>query len=180
MNMSNRVDSPTGPIFVFVCGAGSCRHAPELIRSLVSTGAEVYSVLTPNVELVTDPAALMDIDGNHWIADYGQPPLDRFPFGTMLVAPCTFNTLNKLSAGIADNLATAMLGDALGTGCQIVIAPGMNRGQWANPRVSQSVQTLTDWGCEFVPPREIDGRLTLAPIDAIVGALSSQPRDDRS
>lgn len=158
-------------LFLFVTGAGSCRAAPQLIETIVARGFEVFSVLTPNVALVTDPVALMDVPGNRWISDYGQPPLDRFPFGTMLVAPCTFNTLNKLAVGIADNLVTAMLGDALGAGCRIVIAPGMNRGQWANPVVGETVERLRGWGCEIIDPVERDGRLTLAPIEQIVAAL---------
>ena len=51
----------------------------------------------------TDPAVLLDQPGAHWVPGYGHAPLDIFPFGTMLVAPCTFNTLNKLSHGIADH-----------------------------------------------------------------------------
>lgn len=158
-------------VFVFVSGAGSCVRIPDLIRLLVAQGSIVYSVLTPNVAKVTDPAALMSIPGNHWITDYGQRPLDIYPFGLQLVAPCTFNTLNKIALGIADNLATAMIGDAIGAGCPVVIAPGMNQGQWANPRVGMSTALLEQWGCQIVPPEERDGRLTLASVANIHAAL---------
>ena len=161
-------------VFHFITGAGSCRNAPAIGRALLDEGITLYSVLTPNVSMVLRPETLMDFPGNHWIRDYGEPPLDVFPFGTMLVAPCTFNTLNKLVAGIADNLATAMLGDAIGAGCPVVIAPGMNRGQWHNPRVADSIATLQDWGCTVIPPAGVDGdakaRITLAPPERIVRA----------
>ena len=161
-------------LFHFITGAGSCRRAPEIAHALIGEGMTLYSVLTPNVSMVLPPETLLDMPGNHWIRDYGEPPLDVFPFGTMLVAPCTFNTLNKLVAGIADNLATAMLGDAIGAGCPVVIAPGMNRGQWNNPRVAESVATLERWGCTIVPPEPADadpnGRITLAPTNLIVDA----------
>ena len=161
-------------VFHFITGAGSCRRAPDIARSLISENLKLYSVLTPNVAMVLPPEDLVSMPGNHWIEDYGLPPLDVFPFGTMLVAPCTFNTLNKLVAGIADNLVTAMLGDAIGAGCPVVIAPGMNQGQWANPRVAQSLQTLRNWGCTIVEPETIEGRLTLASSDTIVQSTLSR------
>ena len=167
-------------IFHFITGAGSCRRAPDIARALIAEGLTFYSVTTPNVSMVLPPEDLMDVPGNNWVRDYGDPPLDVFPFGTMLVAPCTFNTLNKLTAGIADNLATAMLGDAIGAGCPVVVAPGMNKGQWSNPRVAESVATLQHWGCSIVPPDEIEGgRITLAPTYAIVAAtLERMSRTD--
>lgn len=160
-------------LFLFVSGAGSCVGVPDLIAALVDSGYEVYSVLTPNVALVTDPQVLMDVPGNHWIRDYGEPPLDVYPFGTLLVAPCTFNTFNKIALGIADNLATAMIGDGIGAGNRVVIAPGMNKGQWANPRVKLTLAQLNSWGVEIVEPRVVDGRLTLAGMEEILGVLGS-------
>ncbi len=163
-------DLETMTVFHYVTGAGSCRRAPEISRALIAHKLELFSVLTPNVSMVLEPESLLEMPGNHWIEDYGQPPLEIFPFGTMLVAPCTFNTLNKLVAGIADNLVTAMLGDAIGAGCPTVIAPGMNAGQWANPRVVESVDTLRKWGCSIVEPVTSMGRLSLASTPAIVDA----------
>lgn len=161
-------------VFLFVTGAGSCRVIPTLIRGLLDDGACVYCVLTPNVAQVTDPASLVDIPGVNWIDDYGRPPLDQYPFGIQVVAPCTFNTLNKIAFGIADNLVTAMVGDALGAGCPILIAPGMNQGQWANPRVGLSISQLEQWGCQFVPPEVHQGRLTLAPVETIRTEIRTQ------
>jgi phosphopantothenoylcysteine synthetase/decarboxylase len=171
MNGLNENASKPPAVFVFITGAGSCLQVPPLVQRLVADGLEVHCVLTPNVAQVTEPVGFMDIPGSHWIADYGQPPLDTYPYGLQVVVPCTFNTLNKLAAGIADNLATAMLGDALGAGCPMLIAPGMNRGQRANPRVSSSIELLTEWGCEFVPPQERDGRLTVASMDTVYAAI---------
>lgn len=158
-------------IFLFVTGAGSCVQVPELIRELVDQQLTVYSVLTPNVSLVKMPASLMEVPGNHWIHDYGQEPLDRFPFGTMLVAPCTFNSFNKIALGLADNLATSMIADGLGAGCRVVIAPSMNQGLWAHPQTKSSLARLESWGCEIVPPTISGRRVTMAPIAEVVRAV---------
>lgn len=158
-------------IFLFVTGAGSCVRVPEIIRALVAERFNVYSVLTPNVEMVTAVAPLMTVPGNHWIHAYRQEPLDRYPFGIMLVAPCTFNTFNKIALGLADNLATAMIADGLGAGLPVVIAPSMNRGLWAHPQTKESLARLQSWGCAIVPPTIAEQRVTMAPLDDILQAV---------
>lgn len=144
-------------IFLFVTGAGSCVQVPELIRELVDQQLTVYSVLTPNVSLVKMPASLMEVPGNHWIHDYGQEPLDRFPFGTMLVAPCTFNSFNKIALGLADNLATSMIADGLGAGCRVVIAPSMNQACGRILRLNLPWRSLKVGGVKLCPLRSVGG-----------------------
>jgi hypothetical protein len=134
-------------------------------------GWTTYVVGTPNLELIAPAASLLDVPGAHWVAGYGQPPLDRFPFGTMLVAPCTFNTFNKLAAGLADNLATAMVADAIGAGLPVFIAPSMNPGLWAHPRTRESYRLLSAWGCTMIDPQVSPDRVTMAPAETILAAL---------
>ena len=166
--MPSKIDKT---IFLFVTGAGTCTQTPDLIRALLAHGYTVYSVLTPNVALVASPKALMDVPGNRWISEYNQPPPDIYPFGTLLVAPCTFNTFNKIALGLADNLATAMIADGLGAGQRVIIAPSMNHGLWAHPQTKVSHQRLEKWGCEIVPP-QIDGQqVTMAKIEQIMATV---------
>ncbi len=160
-------------IFLFVTGAGTAVQTPALIRVLVAHRYTVYSVLTPNVAQVTPPAPIMDLPGNQWIHAYRQAPLDRYPFGTLLVAPCTFNTFNKIALGLADNLATAMIADGLGAGCRVVIAPSMNCGLWAHPQTKLSAERLQSWGCEIVPPLVVDDQVTMASVEQIVAVVSA-------
>lgn len=160
-------------LFLFVTGAGSCVRVPQIIPQFVSRGLTVYSVLTPAVAAVSPPAPLMDVPGNHWIHEYRQAPLDIYPFGVLLVAPCTFNSFNKIAQGLADNLAMAMIADGLGAGCPLVIAPSMNHGLWAHPQTETSRQRLQQWGCTIVPPTIDDepaphGTVTMAPTAEIV------------
>jgi len=158
-------------LFLFVTGAARCVQAPELIRALVAQGFTVYSVLTPNVAQVTAPAPLMAVPGNHWIHAYQQTPLERYPFGTLLVAPCTFNTFNKIALGLADNLATAMIADGLGAGQRVLIAPSMNRGLWAHPQTVASLARLQSWNCEIVSPTVTADKVTMAPVAEVVAAV---------
>jgi phosphopantothenoylcysteine decarboxylase/phosphopantothenate--cysteine ligase len=158
-------------LFIFASAAGSARQVGALIQGSLDAGWATYVVGTPNLELIAPTEALLDVHGAHWISGYGQPPLDRFPFGTMLVAPCTFNTFNKLAAGLADNLATAMVADALGAGLPVFIAPSMNPGLWAHPRTRESDRLLRSWGCTIIDPQISAARVTMAPVETILAAL---------
>ncbi len=170
--ISKKTPMPNKPdVFLFVTGAGSCIRVPEIIQALVAKSLTVYSVLTPNVEMVTAAAPLMAVPGNQWIHAYRQEPLDRFPFGIMLVAPCTFNTFNKIALGLADNLATAMIADGLGAGLPVIIAPSMNQGLWAHPQTKASLERLQSWGCHIVPPAIAGRRVTMAPLEDILQAV---------
>jgi hypothetical protein len=142
-----------------------------MIREFVQRDFTVYSVLTPNVSLVKPRAPLMEVPGNNWIHAYRQKPLDTYPFGTILVAPCTFNTFNKIALGLADNLATSMIADALGAGCPVVIAPAMNHGLWSHPQTKTSLELFEKWGVEIVQPDISDKWVTMAPIEHIIDAV---------
>jgi Flavoprotein len=50
------------------------------------------------------------------------PPPDAF-----VVAPATFNTINKLAAGISGTLALGFLNEAVGTGLPVIAVPFPNQ-----------------------------------------------------
>jgi len=158
-------------LFIYVSASGVCRRLGPLLDGAVAAGWKIYAVATPNVAKVIRPEQLFARPGIDWISDYEQPPLDIFPFGTMLVAPCTFNTFNKLAHGIADTLATSMIADALGAGCPVFVAPAMNPGLWNHPQTRISYQRLVDWGCAIIEPQISATQVTMAPIDAILSTL---------
>lgn len=161
-------------LFLFVTAAGSAPLAADLVRGALADGWKTNTVLTPNVSMVLPPEQIHNIPGNNGIRQYGG--LDYFPIGTMLVAPCTFNTLNKLALGIADNLATAMIADAIGAGCPVYIAPSLNAGLWNHPQTALSLQRLSNWGCICIPPVVGDGVVTMAPVEVILERIGQRIR----
>jgi len=161
----------TPNLFVFVTASGSAPEMPEFVGKTVAAGWKTYAILTPNVNSILPPDEIYNVEGVQAIRDYKQPPLNIFPFGTMLVAPCTFNTFNKLAAGFGDNLVTAMVADALGAGCPIFIAPAMNSNLWNHPQTRISEAKLKEWGCTVITPF-IDGKtVRMAPITDIFEVL---------
>lgn len=158
-------------LFLFVTAAGTARFAADLIQRSLQAGWVTYVVGTPNLAMVSAPERILDHPGAHWIRDYGDPPLDIFPFGTMLVAPCTFNTFNKLAHGIADTLVTAMVADAIGAGLPVLIAPSMNPGLWNHPHTRISYERLRSWGCTIIDPQISPTRVTMATVDTVMTVL---------
>jgi phosphopantothenoylcysteine decarboxylase/phosphopantothenate--cysteine ligase len=158
-------------LFVCVTAAGIVRDAGEIVRGALAVGWEVYGVATPNVASIISPRKLFAIPGCTWVRDYGYSPLERYPFGTVLIAPCTFNTFNKIALGLADNLLTAMVADALGAGCRVVIAPAMNYGLWHHPQTHRSAEQLVSWGCTLVQPQIEGERVLMADLPTILTQL---------
>jgi hypothetical protein len=163
-------------LFIYVTGAGVSRTVAPLLDGLVAQGWKVYTVGTPNLEMVVPVAELLDRPGCHWIRGYKLHPLDIFPFGSMLVVPCTFNTFNKLGNGIGDTLVTAMVADAIGAGLPTYIAPSMNPALWRHPQTGESRRRLESWGCRIIEPQISPERVIMAPIETILQHMADHQR----
>ena len=70
-----------------------------------------------------------------------------------MVAPATFNTINKLAAGIADTLALSLLCEYLALGTPIVVAPNVGPALARHPQYPHSVRKLRSWGAHVLEVR---------------------------
>ena len=94
------------------------------------------------------------------------PPPDAF-----VIAPATFNTINKLAAGISDTLALGLVNEAVGLGLPIIAAPWPSVQLARHPVFQRSVAALRDWGVTVIldprtcrkPPKARDLPLGSAP-----------------
>ena len=64
----------------------------------------------------------------------------------IVVAPATFNTLNKWVAGIADTLALGLLCEAIGKGLAVVVLPYLNAAQAEHPALAEGIDRLRKSG----------------------------------
>ena len=155
-----------------VSGAGTARRMPALLGKLTGLAPRTLTVLTPNAERVVSPRELALVPGHRIVESYfDEAILPRPPFGVVLFAPCSFNSLNKLASGIADNLALSITAEAIGRGTPVIVAVSVNPPLWAHPRAAESVATLRRWGCRVVEPAADGDYLTLAADDTIVAAV---------
>jgi phosphopantothenoylcysteine synthetase/decarboxylase len=158
-------------LYLLVTGAGTARRLPAVLPRLVSHAPRVLTVLTPNAARILSLRELALIPGHRVVESYFDDAiLPRPPRGVVLVAPCSFSSLNKLAAGIADNLALSIAAEAIGRHTPVVVAISVNSPLWAHPLPARSAATLRSWGCHVLDPVPEGDNLTLAPDDAIVEA----------
>jgi phosphopantothenoylcysteine synthetase/decarboxylase len=139
--------------YLLVTGAGTARRIPGLIAGLAPRVPALTTVLTPNASRVISPRELALVPGHRIVESYFDDAiLPRPPDGVVLVAPCTFNSLNKLAHGIADTLALSIAAEAIGRGTPVVVAVSVNDPLWKHPRTAESIETLRAWGVKVLEP----------------------------
>jgi len=101
--------------YLVVTGTTTAPVAFDIVRGLLDgIVPRVITLLTPNATRVIAPRELSVMDGNTLVESYFDAAiLPRPPDGLVLVAPCSFNTVNKLAGGIADGLALSVVAEAI-------------------------------------------------------------------
>ena len=139
--------------YLILSGTTTAWRCPELLRGLVGLGfSTVIAIPTPNASRVIAARDLADVPGAQVVESYfdlGIRP--RPPRGVVLFAPCSFNSLNKLAHGIADNLALSVVAEAIGRGTPVIVGPSLNQPLLDHPQAQASLNTLPGWGVTVVP-----------------------------
>lgn len=159
-------------VYLLVSGASTARRVPELVHDMAGLGVKLITVQTPNSERVVSPRELSMVPGHQVVESYFDDAiLPRPEEGVVLVAPCSFNTLNKLAQGIADNLPLSIAAEAIGRGTPVIVAVSVNPPLWAHPRAQESVATLRRWGVTVIDPVDDDGYTTMADNAVLIQAV---------
>ena len=163
-------------IYLVVSGASAARCVPDLLKALTEFGLPVYTLLTDSAHQIISPYNLADQQGHQLVSSYFNPALlnGREP-GLTLVAPATFNTLNKISQGIADTLPHSLVAEAIGAGWPIIMVPAMNAYLANHPQAIKSIKTVREWGVTVLDPHleaHLEGDLLMmASIEEIISAV---------
>lgn len=159
-------------IYLVVCGASSAGFAPNLLASLTTLDRPVYTLLTDGAHNIISPYRLADEEGHKLIDSYFDPALisGREP-GVTVIAPATFNSVNKIAQGIADTLAHSLVAEAIGAKWPVIIAPSLNEALAAHPQFINSLRTLRDWGVTVLKPVQDGDLLMMASVERIVEAV---------
>ena len=159
--------------YLVISGTTTASRAPELLRGLVELGfATVVALPTPNSARVLAPRDVATIEGVRLVESYFDPAiLPRPPRGVVVFAPCSFNSLNKLAGGIADNLAISVVAEAIGRRTPVIVGPSLNQPLLDHPRAQESLGTLRSWGVVIVPPVDEGEGPRLAPTDAVLASV---------
>jgi phosphopantothenoylcysteine synthetase/decarboxylase len=162
-------------IYLIVTGTTTAPLALELIPGLVALGPRVLTLTTPHAARVIAARDLSSVPGNQLIESYFDAAiLPRPPAGLVLVAPCSFNSLNKLAAGIADNLALSLTAEAIGRGTPVLVAPSLNAPLLRHPRAQASLAALRAWGVDVIDPVDDGTGPRLAPLAEILRIVQTR------
>ncbi|HVH75299.1 MAG TPA: flavoprotein [Stellaceae bacterium] len=159
--------------YLILSGAATAARGPELLRRLVGLGfAGVIAIPTPNASRILAPRELAEVEGARVVESYFDLAIrPRPPRGVVLFAPLSFNSLNKLAHGIADNLALAVAAEAIGRQTPVILGPSLNAPLLAHPEAQASLAKLARWGTEIVPPVDDGEGPRLAPSERLIEAV---------
>lgn len=143
-------------------------------------GWDVSVVATP-AALNWLPSGLTEVTGHPVRTEMrGLDDPSYEPLGdAVLVAPATFNTINRWAAGLNDTLALGLLNEALGRSVPVAVVPWVNDALRAHPVYGRNVDLLGTAGVHFAaiePIEHMDREVMAATaIDALHTAMSSRP-----
>jgi phosphopantothenoylcysteine synthetase/decarboxylase len=160
--------------YLILSGTTTAARCPEILRGLVGLGfSTVIAIPTPNASRVIALRELADVAGAQVVESYFDLAIrPRPPRGVVLFAPCSFNSLNKLAHGIADNLALSVAAEAIGRGTPVLVAVSVNTPLWRHPQAARSAATLREWGVTMIEPTEDEnGYLRMAPSEVILNEV---------
>lgn len=132
---------------VVVCGAPPTADVGALVRLAQQRSWTVRVIPTPDALSFVNTAALEALTGNKVEVGYRSPSDERPPRPeAVIVAPATFNTINKSALGIIDVHALAVIAEAIGRQVPVVMVPWVNAPLAAREPFRRAVALLRDEG----------------------------------
>lgn len=165
-------------IALLITGGIAAMKAPMLARALRRQGAQVTAFVSDEgLRFVTAETLAWSTDQPviSSLSARAEHLSDSEQFDAYLVAPATYNTINKMACGIADGVLTATLASALGRmergACAVLVCPTMH-GSMHTRILTESLERLQRFGVTVVPPRDDSGKHNLPDEEPIVVAVS--------
>ncbi|CAA6801828.1 MAG: Phosphopantothenoylcysteine decarboxylase (EC / Phosphopantothenoylcysteine synthetase (EC [uncultured Sulfurovum sp.] len=153
-----QVDLKGKSILLGVTGSISAYKACDIARLFVKAGAQVHVVMTASSERFVSALTFEALTRNPVLTDTSESwssDLNHIDIGKkcdlFLISPCSANTINKLSQGIADNILTQT---ALAFTKEMLIAPAANTYMLSDPATLKSIQTLRDNNVTIIEAQE--------------------------
>jgi phosphopantothenoylcysteine decarboxylase/phosphopantothenate--cysteine ligase len=130
---------------------------PLLIRLLVKQGHEVRGIMTPDSTDFVSPLVVSTLSKNPVAIEFWDRKTGEWNHhvayaewaDVLVVAPCTANTLAKMSQGLCDNF---LLATYLSMRNRTMIAPAMDLEMYQHPSVRRNLSILEEDGVVIIPP----------------------------
>ncbi|MEU7860305.1 flavoprotein [Nonomuraea sp. NPDC049141] len=138
-------------LYVIVCAAGPAGDVGRLVGLAQGEGWIVQIIATPAALAFIDGPALERQTGRPVLSQYRRPDEPKAPRAdAIIVAPATYNTVNKFAQGIADTYALGLLSEAPGLGIPVVVVPFVNSALAARAPFVRSMEDLRAEGVRVV------------------------------
>ncbi|HTW03362.1 MAG TPA: flavoprotein [Streptosporangiaceae bacterium] len=142
---------PAPVLTIVVCAAGPASEVGQLIKLARERGWTVQVVATPAALGFLDVPAVETQTSSPVRSEYSAPgePRSR-PADAVIVAPATYNTINKWAQGISDTYALGVLAETTGLAIPIVVLPFVNSALAARAPFRRSVEDLRREGVRIL------------------------------
>ncbi|MFZ4834675.1 bifunctional phosphopantothenoylcysteine decarboxylase/phosphopantothenate--cysteine ligase CoaBC [Rouxiella sp. Mn2063] len=146
-------------IVLGVSGGIAAYKAPELVRRLRDTGAEVRVVMTEAAKAFITPLSLQAVSG-YPVSDSLLDPAAEAAMGhielgkwaeLVIIAPATADLLARINAGMANDLLTTL---CLATSAPVAVVPAMNQQMYRAKITQENLQALSARGTLIWGPDE--------------------------
>src|SRR6266478_8743316 len=146
-------------IVLGVSGGIAAYKAAELVRLLVTSGANVRVMMTRNATEFIAPLTLQTLSANPVATDTfsltQESEIGHIRLAdsadAIVIAPASANIIAKAANGIADDLVTTVL---LAARCPVAFAPAMNVNMYSHPAVIENISRLKLRGALIIDPEE--------------------------
>ncbi len=167
-------------VALMICGGIAAIKAPFIARALRKQGATVVAYSSKEGLRYTTEDAMEWSTTNPVVTRLSASAEhlnDAERFDGFLIAPATYNTINKVALGIADGVLTATLAAALGRvvrgDAKVLFAPTMH-GDMHTPILTESLEKLRAMGARIIPPREDYGKHNIPDTDTLVAEVCAE------
>jgi phosphopantothenoylcysteine synthetase/decarboxylase len=138
-------------LYAIVCGAGPAAEVGQLVSLAQQRDWDVQVIATPAALDFIDVPSLEAQTGRPVRSQYRKPGQPRSPKAdAIIVAPATYNTINKWAAGTSDTYALGVLAETPGMGIPTVVLPFVNTALAERRAFRRSVDELRDEGVRIL------------------------------
>jgi phosphopantothenoylcysteine synthetase/decarboxylase len=148
----NTSDESRGVLYVVVCAAPAASDVDDLVSRAQADDWVVRVIATPMAERFIDAPWLAAMTGDRVRTEFRMPDEpDELPKAdAVVVAPATFNTINKWAAGITDTFATGLLCELTGVGVPILAVPLVKAELARHVAFEHSLEVLSAMGVRML------------------------------
>ncbi len=141
-------------ILLCITGSIACYKSVDLYRKLKKSGANLRIIVSGSAAKFISPYIFESFGEEVFEDDAFKSPLSHIDLSKfadiILIAPATYNTINKIASGIADTLITLTV--AAAPDKPKLIVPAMNPNMYANKILKENLKRLCAFNFSVVSP----------------------------